>query len=1131
MNRGHFSLYMQTNPFMKPINLYLSALFLILFTSGYSQDTLRVPQDYLTIQEALDSAKANTYIIVGPGTYYERLRWMGKLGIRLIGEMGSDHTIIDAGMNGRPVWKSSGLIDKNALLQGFTLQNGRANGDGGGVYISGQCDLSDLKIINNECDESGGGLAVVGYTGTLRNCIVMNNEARPILFGYGGGMDMRTQGKVQIIDCRFTNNRITPTSTATGGGAYIENYNNLDTIFISNSRFSSNTLGGVGNGAGIYLAGNTFIVDSCQFSTNRSGDHDESKAGGMACNAKNMIMTKSNFFFNTANSGAAIRFNSSAECNYSFYNCIIDANGQNFDAAAIEVLKPAINLQFTNCLITNSDARAFKINYTGTPRCKLTLTHCTIAQNIGGFDLKSTDLIIRNSIVWNYLDEFTFSGQHTEQVQSSLVQGGFPGGGNFDEDPLFLDDDAYELSKVSPCLGVANPEFSPLQDLYRKSRPIPANTLPDIGAVEFEQSLTRLLTKFYHDENENGNRDPEERFMKVGAITIEGQESHANFRPEGIAIAVDPGPLTVAYDTTLFKLWKVTSVPSFDFLVDSIMFLDTIEFGMALKDTGILTTPSIVLNPFRCDSEVGIQILLQPQNTFLSSDTLWLQMDHRIESFSFKQVPDTIAHAHLVGWYVGELFPGDDFKVKGNVKSPRIGGVTQVGDRFDFEAWVNTRNPASLFTASPELLCSYDPNDKQVNPSRANDEVLIGSPLVYNIRFQNTGNDYAQHVSILDTLDVDLDFRSFTFVSTSHPELLHISLEDERIIRFQFDNIFLPDSSENFEGSQGYVAYTIHPVAPVQHGTEMQNTAHIIFDSNPAIITNTTRSVMVNEFSKSKTFLVDGSKWIYAYEKYAALPDPLVSQTFETITVEGDTTINGQVYSKVAITKEEPCGVFREMEYLREDESKIYRLSRDQSQEWLMIDFEETAGYEIPFERFGGNVDTSMAIVDSFGFETTFDGLPIEIQYLHILNNQSYNDDAVFKVAKDIGFIGEGGLLFPYLGIGFCDVMEGIQLRCYTDGTDTLHFTEFGCYESTLISSNEDIPELSMSLFPNPATDRLVVPEGLFFLSMTDLHGRAVDPSYSEGFLDLSGISSGYYLVRFITADQKKILTGKLVKL
>jgi hypothetical protein len=143
---------------MKPIQFCLSAFFFLIYFPIYSQDTLRVPQDYLTIQEALDSAKANTYILVGPGTYYETLRWIGVPGIRLIGEMGSDQTIIDGNHSGRPIWKSSGINDQNALLQGFTIQNGRCGADdGGGVFILGQCDMTDLKIIDNQCYGSGGG--------------------------------------------------------------------------------------------------------------------------------------------------------------------------------------------------------------------------------------------------------------------------------------------------------------------------------------------------------------------------------------------------------------------------------------------------------------------------------------------------------------------------------------------------------------------------------------------------------------------------------------------------------------------------------------------------------------------------------------------------------------------------------------------------------------------------------------------------------------------------------------------------------------------------------------------------------------------------------------------------------------
>jgi len=203
----------------------------------------------------------------------------------------------------------------------------------------------------------------------------------------------------------------------------------------------------------------------------------------------------------------------------------------------------------------------------------------------------------------------------------------------------------------------------------------------------------------------------------------------------------------------------------------------------------------------------------------------------------------------------------------------------------------------------------------------------------------------------------------------------------------------------------------------------------VFFSSNPA---------------HAQNMLTTGNQWIYEYTVYDILPNP-VSQTIETITVENDTLINGLTYSKLTATRLAPCGVFYRTEFLREDTGKIFRLSHDNSQEFLMINFDETVGYEILYENGISQIDTGIAIIDSFGIENSHDGIEHEVQYLRILNNQTFDDDAVFKVYKNIGFV-QGGLLFPYLGIGLCDVMEGIQLRCHISGPDTIHFTEFDCY-------------------------------------------------------------------------------------
>jgi hypothetical protein len=59
----------------------------------------------------------------------------------------------------------------------------------------------------------------------------------------------------------------------------------------------------------------------------------------------------------------------------------------------------------------------------------------------------------------------------------------------------------------------------------------------------------------------------------------------------------------------------------------------------------------------------------------------------------------------------------------------------------------------------------------------------------------------------------------------------------------------LPDSSSNPEGSIGFIQYRIKPISNLPVGTQIENTAHIYFDFNPAIVTNTT----VNEYVTTVT--------------------------------------------------------------------------------------------------------------------------------------------------------------------------------------------------------------------------------------------------------------------------------------
>jgi len=156
----------------------------------------------------------------------------------------------------------------------------------------------------------------------------------------------------------------------------------------------------------------------------------------------------------------------------------------------------------------------------------------------------------------------------------------------------------------------------------------------------------------------------------------------------------------------------------------------------------------------------------------------------------------------------------------------------------------------NTFTSSVTVVGSYDPNDKQASESIIGDEFLEnGSPLKYTIRFQNTGTFYAERVVIVDTIDFDLDVNSLNIVSTSHD--MQLSREGN-VLTFEFDQIFLPDSTTDFEGSIGHVRYEIDPLPTFSEGDLIKNTAYIYFDFNEPIVTNTVVTAFGNPLSTSE---------------------------------------------------------------------------------------------------------------------------------------------------------------------------------------------------------------------------------------------------------------------------------------
>ncbi|MCE3280260.1 MAG: hypothetical protein K0S44_2451 [Bacteroidetes bacterium] len=176
------------------------------------------------------------------------------------------------------------------------------------------------------------------------------------------------------------------------------------------------------------------------------------------------------------------------------------------------------------------------------------------------------------------------------------------------------------------------------------------------------------------------------------------------------------------------------------------------------------------------------------------------------------------------------------------------------------------------------VMGSYDPNDKAVSPQGFGPQgniTLTDTELTYMIRFQNTGNAEAINIAVLDTISDKLDLTTLNVIGASHTYDLDVI--DGNVLRFKFDNIWLPDSNVNEPASHGWILYKMDQNAANVLGYEIMNTAYIYFDFNEAVVTNTTLNTIAAPVGIQET-IINGTVSVY--------PNPFSDQTTFVITSE-----------------------------------------------------------------------------------------------------------------------------------------------------------------------------------------------------------------------------------------------------
>ena len=148
--------------------------------------------------------------------------------------------------------------------------------------------------------------------------------------------------------------------------------------------------------------------------------------------------------------------------------------------------------------------------------------------------------------------------------------------------------------------------------------------------------------------------------------------------------------------------------------------------------------------------------------------------------------------------------------------------------------------PDNSFGLRQTVIGSYDPNVKEVEPAGLGAQGYIPSDvrfLEYTIHFQNTGTDTAFTVLVTDSISPLLDIARFQMLAASHQ--YRLDLYDNRVLRWTFPDIQLPDSTTNEQRSHGFVKFSMALNADLPPGTSIQNQADIYFDFNQPVRTNT----------------------------------------------------------------------------------------------------------------------------------------------------------------------------------------------------------------------------------------------------------------------------------------------------
>lgn len=410
------------------------------------------------------------------------------------------------------------LTDSNAVLDHVTLQGVGSISIGGGHVALTDCSVTDNRNGEYATLYGGGVYLADGSAEFLRCTFSRNSVGRLKSYGAAGGGIYITNSNARLVDCVIADNFASGyLDSGRGGGACAVGGGTVsfdNCVFLRNHVFGSG--GGVSAPSGVSFT-------NCTFEGNSTGSEQDFGRGGGAFGGG--IFTDCRFIRNSADRGGG------ALSGGRFLRCLFSENV----ATGGPYLGPESGqgggLSATSGSVVDSlfvANRALKDKGTGALgggiiASGVTIRGCTFVANtvegLGG-GIYADDTSMANCILWGNGDQNGPNQIHGNAAVSWCdVQDAYPGEGNIDADPRFVDpgNGDYRLGDGSPCIDAGNNSLVPPEsefDLDGLPRLVNDPGMPDMGegtapivdmgCYEFQDRSTGLNVRLTADCPQGG---------------------------------------------------------------------------------------------------------------------------------------------------------------------------------------------------------------------------------------------------------------------------------------------------------------------------------------------------------------------------------------------------------------------------------------------------------------------------------------------------------------------------------------------------------------------------------------------------------------------------------------------------